>query len=87
MIQQFYPAELKCGFSLRKPKGKKPSDVFLTCTLNGKRLKLMTGGKVYPDQWSRKRHKAYVSDILCDSDNRNNEIINKRIDILKQRFE
>jgi hypothetical protein len=54
--------------------------------LDGKQIKLTTSVKVYPDQWSKKRHKAYVSDILCASDNRNNEIVNQRIDLLKERF-
>jgi hypothetical protein len=86
MNQQFYPAELKAHFNLRAPKTQRPTDIFLTCTLNGKQLKLMSGVKVYPDQWSKKKHKAYVSDILCASDNQNNEMVNQKIDMLKQRF-
>ena len=83
---QFFPEELRCTFNLRKPNGKKPTNIYMVVRMNGKQYKLTTGLKVYPSQWNKRKELAYISEILSTTDNENNVIVNKKISDLKKSF-
>lgn len=83
---QFFPEELRCTFNLRKPNGKKPTNIYMFIRLNGKQYKLTTGVKVYPTQWNKHKELAYISDILTLSDNKNNMVVNQKIVQYKEAF-
>lgn len=83
---QFFPEELRCTFNLRKPNGKKPTNIYMVVRMNGKQYKLTTGLKVYPSQWNKRKELAYTSEILSTTDNENNIIVNKKISDLRKSF-
>lgn len=85
-MMQFFPEELRCRFNLRKPKSKKPTNIYMLIRLNGKQYKLTTEVKVYPVQWNKQKELAYTSDILSISDNDNNMMVNRKIVQLKESF-
>ena len=55
---QFFSEELRCRFNLRKPKSKKPTNIYMLIRLNGKQYKLTTEVKVYPVQWNKQKELA-----------------------------
>lgn len=83
---QFFPEELRCTFNLRKPKSKRPTNIYMIIRLNGKQYKLTTGVKVYPNQWNKHKELAYISDILTLTDNENNMVVNRKIVQYKEAF-
>ena len=83
---QFFPEELRCTFNLRKPNGKKPTNIYMVVRMNGKQYKLTTGLKVYPSQWNKRKELANTSEILNITDNENNIIVNRKISDLKKSF-
>ena len=85
MKQQFV-REIRGHFNLRKPKGGKPTDVFFVVCLNGKQYKLSSGMKVYPDQWDSKMQQAIESNQLSRLDNRNNKMVNEKINSIRCSF-
>lgn len=85
MKQQFVK-EIRGHFNLRKPKGKKPTDVFFVVCLNGKQYKLSSGMKVYPDQWDSKMQLAIESNQLSRLDNSNNKMLNEKINCIRCSF-
>ncbi|MDE5573127.1 MAG: hypothetical protein K2I94_05150 [Muribaculaceae bacterium] len=86
MKQQFFPLEIKGKFYLTHPKQKTPSPIVFIVRLGGKQVKFHTGVKVYPDQWNPLLQYAYISPILSNVDNQNNETVNTTIDEIKFRF-
>jgi len=84
--QQVFIKELQPNFSLRKPKGERPTNVYLVCRVNGKQRKLSTGLKVYPSHWNKRTQEASISVHLCELDNKNNQILNDRIREIKASF-
>ena len=86
MKQQFFPLEIKGKFYLTHPKQKTPSPIVFIVRLGGKQVKFHTGVKVYPDQWNPLLQYAYISPILSNVDNQNNETVNATIDEIKFRF-
>ncbi len=82
MSQQFL-AERKFHFNLRKPKGKKPTPIYLVVTIGGKQYKLATNTKVYPDQWDNALQVAIVSNTISKLDNKNNKLANERLEQVK----
>lgn len=82
MSQQFL-AERKFHFNLRKPKGKKPTPIYLVVTIGGKQYKLATNTKVYPDQWDNDLQVAIVSNTISKLDNKNNKLANERLEQVK----
>ncbi|MDH6306266.1 integrase [Parabacteroides sp. PF5-5] len=86
MERQLFVNELQLSFNLRKPKGNKPTGIYLVCRIDGKQVKLSTGVKVYPEHWNKNRQEAYISLRLSELDNRNNQIVNERISKLKLDF-
>lgn len=81
--KQFFIGEVQTTFVLRQPKSSKPTNVYLACRVQGQQIKLATGVKVYPEHWNRQKQEAYVSFRLSELDNRNNEIVNSRINELR----
>lgn len=73
-------------FVLRKTKGSRPTNIYLSFTYNGKQVKLSTGVKVYPDHWDKDKQEAVISHRLTKLDNKNNLITNERISELKKCF-
>lgn len=86
MERQYFLDELRATFCLRKPKGNKPTGIYMMCRIDGKQVKLSTGVKIYPDHWNKKKQEAYISFRLSDLDNRNNEIANDRLTQIKVDF-
>ncbi len=73
-------------FVLRKPNGSKPTNIYLSFTYNGIQIRLATGIKVYPEQWSKAKQEAIISHRFTKLDNRNNMIANDKIADLKRLF-
>lgn len=86
MEKQIFVHEMKATFNLREPKGKKPTNIYFVVRVDGKQVKLATGVKVYPNHWNKDKQEAYVSYMLSELDNRNNEIANRKIQELKVCF-
>lgn len=78
MKQNFY-RELKGHYNLRCPKGNKPTTIFFVVGYNGKQYKFNTGVKIYPCHWNKRNNTAIISNQLTKQDNKNNEIVNKKI--------
>lgn len=81
-MEQLFFNEITCSFNLRCPKSNKPTNLYLVTRINGKQLKLSTGVKVYPQHWDKKNQQAYISFRLNELDNKNNLIVNRRINYL-----
>lgn len=86
MERQVFINEMQATFNLRQPKASKPTNVYLVCRVQGKQVKLSTGVKIYPDHWNKEKQEAYISCRLSELDNRNNEIVNDKINKLKACF-
>ena len=56
-----------------------PTIIYALFTFQGRRCKVNIGAKVYPAQWNKRRQIATISNGQTRLDNRNNEIVNKRI--------
>lgn len=54
--------------------------------IEGKIYKLNLQVKVYPSQWNQNVQKAYISPILSDVDNKNNRVVNQKIEEVKGLF-
>ncbi len=83
--QQFF-YELKPTFALRQQKDEKPTLIYMNVYYHKKCFTISTGVKVYPSQWNKEKHEAYISFRLPEIDNRNNTIVNDRIAKLKEDF-
>lgn len=87
MSQQLFSSEIQGNFFLRNPKGNKPTNIYFIVGLKRKLTKFATGVKVYPDQWNQSKQEAYISHRLTEIDNKNNQIVNERIALIRQAFE
>lgn len=85
-MNQYFVNELKASFLLRKPKSRKPTGIYLSVYLGKKQYKFSLKVRVYPDQWSNKKKKAFISNILSELDNSNNRIVNEKINEYTERF-
>ena len=86
MTQQFFPLELNGRFYLKDPKSKYPSTLIFIVRINDRKYKLAINAKVYPVQWNQSLQKAYISPILTNADNKNNSIVNQKIEEVKELF-
>ncbi|WP_306541009.1 hypothetical protein [Dysgonomonas sp.] len=84
MEQIFISKEAK--FYLRHNKRDKATTIFMMVRLCGKQFKLSTSVKVIPTQWNQREQIAYISHRLCELDNHNNEIVNSRLNVIKERY-
>ena len=85
-MKQKFIKEVKGHFNLREPKGRKPTNVFFVVRLNGKQYKLSSRMKVYPNQWDSKGQQAIESNQLTKLDNRNNKMLNAKINSIRCYF-
>lgn len=85
-MQQTFINELQGNFYLRTPKQEKPSPIYYVIVMRGKKYRLATGVKVYPDHWNSKKQEAYISVRLSELDNTNNSIANTKIAEMKGYF-
>lgn len=84
MQKQLFINEISCKFNLRKPKEvDKPTNVYCVIYQNGKQHYFATGLKVIPKHWNKKKQIAEVSNSLTTLDNRNNNILNDKINQLR----
>lgn len=86
MERQNFSRELQGTFNLREPKGTKPTMIYFVVRLNGKQYKLTTGVKVYPCMWSKATQTAIVSNQQTMQDNRNNKLVNEKINEVNANF-
>ena len=84
MQKQLFINGISCKFNLRKPKEvDKPTNVYCVIYQNGKQHYFATGLKVIPKHWNKKKQIAEVSNSLTTLDNRNNNILNDKINQLR----
>ena len=86
MENQYFVNELRASFLLRKRKSRKPTSIYMSIYIGKKQFKFPLKVRVYPDHWSHKLQKAFTSNILCELDNKNNQIVNCKIDEYRERF-
>ena len=86
MEKQWFPQEMKGHFNLRCPKGDKPTQVYFVVCIDNKQYKLSTGVKIYPSMWNQNTQTAIVSNQQTRQDNRNNRIVNEKINEINGLF-
>lgn len=86
MSEQLF-LDFSLNFNLRQTRRNVPTIIYALFTFQGKRCKVNIGAKVYPAQWNKRRQIATVSNGQTRLDNRNNEIVNKRIRAVLAAFE
>lgn len=84
--KQCFINESQISFNLRNSKSTKPTQVYMIVRLDGKQHKISTGVKVYAEHWNKKKQQAYISCRISELDNYNNEIVNKTIKDMKERY-
>ena len=85
-MKQFFITEMKCSFVLREPNSEKPTCIYLYARVNKQPCKLSTGVKVYPAHWSPFSQEALMGRTLTELENRNNQIVNERLQKLRLAF-
>lgn len=85
MTQEFL-AERKFHFNLRKPKGTKATPIYFVIFVGGKQYKLSTNVKVYPHHWNNAQQIAVVSNTNSRLDNRNNKLVNERLEQIRNYY-
>ena len=78
MSEQLF-LDFSLNFNLRQTRRNVPTIIYALFTFQGRRCKANIGAKVYPAQWNKRRQIATISNGQTRLDNRNNEIVNKRI--------
>lgn len=79
--------EFTLNFNLRQTKLNKPTIIYALFSFRGKQYKINIGAKVYPSQWNKRKQIATISNGQTRLDNRNNEIVNKKIRSILASFE
>lgn len=69
----------KAHINLRQPNGTKPTPLYLVFKLGNKQHKVSLGVKVIPSHWNGKINKALISANLSEIENKNNFIVNKKV--------
>lgn len=87
MNQQNFPENIKFAFYLKAPKKNIPTAIIFRVTYKGQRYNFWTGVKIIPIQWNESTQIAFVSFRLPELCNRNNEIVNYRLDEMQKSFE
>ena len=86
MSEQLF-LDFSLNFNLRQTRRNVPTIIYALFTFQGRRCKVNIGAKVYPAQWNKRRQIATISNGQTRLDNRNNEIVNKRISAVLAAFE
>ena len=76
MEAQLFISKISANFNLRKPKGERPTPIFLVIRFGKQQLKFNTGAKVLPAHWDKKKQRCLVTASLSTLDNRNNNMAN-----------
>ena len=79
--------EFTLNFNIRQTRLNKPTIIYALFSFRGKQYKVNIGVKVYPSQWNKRKQIATISNGQTRLDNRNNEIVNKRIRYILAYFE
>ena len=79
--------DFSLNFNLRQTKKNTPTIIYALFTFRGRQYKVNIGAKVYPTQWNKRKQIATISNGQTRLDNRNNEIVNKKIRSLLAIFE
>ena len=79
--------DFKLNFNLCSSKLDRPTLVYAVVYFRGKQYKISTGVKVYPNQWNKRKQIAMVSTGFTKLDNRNNSIVNSKLQEILYRFE
>lgn len=79
--------DFSLNFNLRQTKKNTPTIIYALFTFRGRQYKVNIGAKVYPTQWNKRKQVATISNGQTRLDNRNNEIVNKKIRSLLAIFE
>ncbi|MDE5886280.1 MAG: tyrosine-type recombinase/integrase [Muribaculaceae bacterium] len=82
-MKQEFPTERKFHFNLRKPKGVQATPIYFVVSIGGKQYKLSTNVKVNPRHWDNTRQVAVISNTNTRLDNKNNRIVNERLEQIK----
>ena len=64
MEKQAFVNEMTCHFNLREPKAKKPTNIYLVVSIEGKQIKFATGVKIYPEQWNKNPKFATINELI-----------------------
>lgn len=84
MDQFFISKHISKHFNLRNAKSGKPSIVYLVVRIGSKQYKVSLGVKVLPYHF--KNDQAMISSYLSKLDNKNNDIVNKKIIEYNEKF-
>lgn len=79
--------DFSLNFNLRQTKKNMPTIIYALFTFRGRQYKVNIGAKVNPTQWNKRKQIATISNGQTRLDNRNNEIVNKKIRSLLAIFE
>lgn len=79
MQKQNFIQEINGNYFLRKPKEKAPTLIYFVVKVNKTKIRIATGVKIYPKQWSKKKQRAIISTNYSELDNSNNTIVNSLI--------
>ena len=79
MQKQNFIQEINGNYFLRKPKEKAPTLIYFVVKINKTKIRIATGVKIYPKQWSKKKQRAIISTNYSELDNSNNAIVNSLI--------
>ena len=82
-MKQEFPTERKFHFNLRKPKGGQATPIYFVVSIGGKQYKFATNVKVNPRHWDNSKQLAIVSNTNSRLDNKNNRIVNERLEQIK----
>ena len=86
MEQQFW-GEMRIRFFVRNTKSSKPVKVYSALILGNSQIRLSTGYRVYSQQWNKKTQRGIISIALSAIDNRNNKILNEKLDEISNKFQ
>ena len=86
MESQLFISKITANFNLRKPKGERPTPIFLVIRYGKQQLKFNTGAKVLPNHWDKKKQRCMVSASLSVLDNRNNNMANTLLLSIKAKY-
>ena len=73
-------------FNLRDKNSIKATNIYCCIYINGKQHRFATGVKILPKQWDNKRQIAIISNIQSKVDNYNNNIVNQKLNDMRESF-
>lgn len=87
MKNQFFSTSLNFHFNLkRESKNTSPCTILVCYSFNHKQFKVNTRLKAFRKLWDAKNNEAIISLNLSNLDNKNNRILNERLEIIKKQL-